>query len=136
MVLWQVTQEGSPANIGVRIKHCVPVKCIEQHGHGAQGKPFLSPPVLMHGGLLCITFRLSVSLSACLLSLGATLCTSKSESHWQVCPLQCQVAFLLFYSSVKVKGHMGQGQRSHWPRSNKGPEERQVGSHQRQVASF
>ncbi len=26
--------------------------------------------------------------------------------------------------------------RSHWPGSNEGPKERQVGSHQRQVASF
>ena len=37
---------------------------------------------------------------------------------------------------VKVKGHMGQGQRSHWPRSNKDSKQRQVGSHQRQVASL
>ncbi len=27
-------------------------------------------------------------------------------------------------------------QRSHWPGSNEGPKERQVGSHQRQVASL
>ena len=31
---------------------------------------------------------------------------------------------------------MGQGQRSHWPGSKEGPQERQVGSHQRQVASL
>ncbi len=31
---------------------------------------------------------------------------------------------------------MGQGQRSHWSRSYKDPKQRQVGSHQRQVASF
>ncbi len=30
----------------------------------------------------------------------------------------------------------GQGQRSHWPGSNEGPKERQVGSHERQVASL
>ncbi len=29
-------------------------------------KYFFSPPVLMHGGLLCIAFRLSVRLSICL----------------------------------------------------------------------
>ncbi len=57
-----------------------------------------SPPVLMHGGLLCVTFRLSV------------------------CP--------------PVKGHMGQGQRSRGSRSNEGYKQRQVGSRQRQVASF
>ncbi len=31
---------------------------------------------------------------------------------------------------------MGQGQRTYWPGSNEGPEERQVGSHQRQVTLF
>ena len=30
------------------------------------GGRLLSPPVLMHGGLLCIAFRLSVCLSVCL----------------------------------------------------------------------
>ena len=39
--------------------------------------------------------------------------------------------FCIFYLGVKVHGHRGQGQRSH-----EGPKERQVGSHQRQVASF
>ncbi len=29
-------------------------------------KTFLSPPVLMHGGLLCVAFRLSVCPSVCL----------------------------------------------------------------------
>ncbi len=37
---------------------------------------------------------------------------------------------------MKIKGHMGKGQRSHWSRSNKDSKERQVGSQQRQVASF
>ncbi len=37
---------------------------------------------------------------------------------------------------VKFKGHMGQGQRSHRSRSNKDSKQRQVGSHQRQVASL
>ncbi len=31
---------------------------------------------------------------------------------------------------------MGEGQRSHWSRSNQDPKQRQVGSQQRQVASF
>ena len=44
--------------------------------------------------------------------------------------------FFIFYLGVKVKGHTGEGQRSHCPGSNKGPKERQVGSHQRQVASL
>ena len=44
--------------------------------------------------------------------------------------------FCIFYLGIKVEGHVGQGQRSHWPDSNEGPNERQVGSHQRQVASF
>ncbi len=29
----------------------------------AKNVPFLSPPVLMHGGLLCVAFLLSVCLS-------------------------------------------------------------------------
>ena len=44
---------------------------------------------------------------------------------------------------LEVKGHkcqgqrhMGQGQRSHWSRLNKDSKQRQVGSQQRQVASF
>ncbi len=36
----------------------------------------------------------------------------------------------------EVKGHKYQGQRSHGSRSNKDPKQRQVGSQQRQVASF
>ena len=44
--------------------------------------------------------------------------------------------FCIFCLGVKVKGHTGQGQRSHWPGSNEGPKEGQVGSHQRQVASL
>ncbi len=38
--------------------------------------------------------------------------------------------------ALEVKGHMGQGQRSCGSRSNKGSQQRQVGSRQRQVASF
>ena len=37
---------------------------------------------------------------------------------------------------VKVKGHMCQGQRSIWSKSNKDSKERQVGSQQGQAASF
>ena len=37
---------------------------------------------------------------------------------------------------IKVKGQVGQGQRSHWSKSNKEPKQRQVRSQQRQVASF
>ncbi len=44
--------------------------------------------------------------------------------------------YLTCVLGVKVKGHMGQVQRSNWPRSNKGSKQRQVGSHQCQVASF
>ncbi len=40
------------------------------------------------------------------------------------------------FPRVKVKGYIGQGQRSHWPKSNKTSKQRQVGSHQRQVASL
>ncbi len=37
-------------------------KCISCHQDGIQNCPFLSPPMLMHGGLLCIIFSLSVKL--------------------------------------------------------------------------
>ena len=47
-----------------------------------------------------------------------------------ICDLRSKV------TSVKVKGHVGQGQRLHWSRSDKDSKERQVGSQQRQVASF
>ncbi len=40
-----------------------------------------------------------------------------------------------FYNHAN-NGHVGQAQRSHWSRSNKDSKERQVGSQQRQVASF
>ncbi len=36
----------------------------------------------------------------------------------------------------KYQGHMGQGQKSYWSRSNKDPKDRQLGSQQRQVALF
>ena len=38
--------------------------------------------------------------------------------------------------NIKAKGHMGQGQRSHWSRSYKDPKQKQVGSQQCHVASF
>ena len=41
-----------------------------------------------------------------------------------------------FTFDLEVKGHTGQGQRSHRSRSNKGHKQRQVGSRQCQVASF
>ncbi len=37
---------------------------------------------------------------------------------------------------LDVRGHIGQGQRSHGSRSNKVSKKRQVGSRQRQVAAF
>ena len=63
---------------------------------------FLSPPVLMHGGLLCIV---SCRLSVCLSEEGFRALGSGSKITW-----------------VKVKGHVGLGQRSHGARW-------QVGSH-------
>ena len=59
--------------------------------------------------------------------------SQRSRSPCQKCDFRI---FCMFYLGVKVKGDMGQGQRSHWPGSNEGPKERQVGSHQRQVASL
>ena len=43
---------------------------------------------------------------------------------------------ILLRFDLEVKGHLGQGQRSRWSRSNKGTKERQMGSRQRQVASY
>ena len=54
--------------------------------------------------------------------------------HFALMCLTCDMEVKV--SRVKVKGHMGQGQRSNWLRSIKGSKLRQVGSHQRQVASF
>ncbi len=51
---------------------------------------FLSPPVLMHGGLLCVAF-----------------CPS-------VCLVNCFAISLTF--DLEVKGHIGRGQRSHGSR--------------------
>ena len=45
--------------------------------------------------------------------------------------------FVIFLTcDTKVKGHLGQGQRSHESRSNKGSKQRYMGSRQCQVASF
>ncbi len=43
---------------------------------------------------------------------------------------------ILLKFDLEVKGHMGQGQRSCGSRSNKSTKQRQVGSRQRQVATF
>ena len=54
--------------------------------------------------------------------------------HFALMCLTCDTQVKV--SRAKVKGHMSQGQRLNWLRSNKGSKQRQVGSHQRQVASF
>ena len=48
--------------------------------------------------------------------------------HFDVVFLTCDLEIKVY--RVKVKGHMGQGQRSNLPRSYKGSKQ-QVGSHQR-----
>ncbi len=50
-------------------------------------------------------------------------------------PNFCSLSLILRFD-LKVKGHMGQGQRSHELRSNEGFKQIQVGSRQRQVASL
>ena len=54
--------------------------------------------------------------------------------HFALVCLTCEVEVKI--SRAKVKGHMGQGQRSNWPGSSKGSKQRQVGLHQRQVVSL
>ncbi len=62
--------------------------------HHISYNTLLSPPVLMHGGLLCIAFRLSVCLSVTIpKSLDNHSLEKNSKVIW-----------------VKVKGHVGQGQ--------------------------
>ena len=39
-------------------------------------------------------------------------------------------------TNIKVKGNMGQGQRSHWSKSYKDAKQRQMGSQERQAVSF
>ena len=82
---------------------------------------FLSPPVLMHGWLLYNAFCLSICLSVDINFIQGTVFMRI------IITLTCD---------VEVKGHIGQGQRSRGPRSNKGCKQRQVGSQQCQVASF
>ncbi len=48
-----------------------------------------------------------------------------------LCIVHITCALEVKATNIKVKGHVGQGQRS-----NKDPRERQVGSQQRKVASF
>ncbi len=67
----------------------------------------------MHGGLLCVAFHLSV------------------------CPYVCDQKIIHWTKNHQIKINIKyQGQRLHWSKSNKDPKERQVGSQQRQVASF
>ncbi len=73
---------------------------------------FLSPPVLMHGGLLCIAFSLSACLSGCVHHLvvhhlvGTGLCCAPPTCVVHLALLVC--SFLA--CDLQVKGHMGQGQ--------------------------
>ena len=74
----------------------------------------MSPPVLMHVGLLCITFRLS----------GVHYWTKIHYSSYSHDILYFQYQYVA--TSLAVKGL----------RSNKGSKQRRVGSHQPQVAFF
>ena len=81
---------------------------------------FLSPPVQLHGGLICITFR----LSGCQVRKIQTRKKFMSQKvcGWQTNDSRCYFSIL---SSSTHKSH-----------SNKISKERQVGSQQCQVASF
>ena len=46
----------------VRVSKCLPSRVIQNPAEQPPPQVFLSPPVLMHGGLLCIAFCLSVRL--------------------------------------------------------------------------
>ncbi len=60
-------------------------------------RTFLSPPVLMHGGLLCVTFRLSICPSVCL-----SVCPSVTRKLDQKSPISlrqaCQFRFKTLYT--------------------------------------
>ena len=64
--------------------------------------PFLSPPVLMHGGRLCVALHPSVCLSRPVIRKNVT----RKKVH------QKKLTRVKFIS--QVKGHMCQCQRSHW----------------------
>ena len=83
-------------------------------------------------------------------------CTVGSYESLSVCPSVCLWLDQNYWTIIHISGTVWvrvtkfgmaisyilhilfgrQGQRSHWLGSNKGPKERQVGSHQHQVASF
>ena len=79
--------------------------CQNSRGEGNQNVTFFSTPVLMHGGLICITSCLSVCPVVCHpkfrlennslennCTLQVHVFASVILSHWQVCSLQRQVA--------------------------------------------
>ncbi len=117
---------------------------------------FYGLPVHMHGGLICSAFCLPVcgrlqnntrkknhiseSIPSRVTKFGIGMCLDVSLVDLE-CQGHCLVARRVT-CGLKVKGHngqvqcsLGQGQSSQGSRSNKSPKQRQVGSHQCQVAS-
>ncbi len=88
---------------GSCLRKCISHVHITGWAHCQRQVEFLSPPVLMHGGLLCVAFRLSVCLSVrlsvCLWLYQKSLDNNSLEKN-----------SLEKKSWVKVKGHMIQGQ--------------------------